>query len=98
MVQILVKVATCCCPALVSKLVQKKVCESSSPLESSLTLDLLSEIPKKIVRAMNGVPLAIKQARGMIKQSVQVRDFLGYFETPYQRGNGTKAPKKRLGL
>ena len=86
-------VARCCYPAWVYRLVWKKVCESSSPSESFLTADPLSEIPKQIVRAINGVPLAIEQARAMIKQGIQVRDFLGYFETHHQRIMAQKPPK-----
>lgn len=69
------------------------MCESSNLPESSLTADPLSEIPKQIVRAMNGVPLAIEQARAMIKQGIQARDFLGYFETQYQKIMAQKPPK-----
>lgn len=43
------------------------------------------EIPTRIIRATNGVPLAIEQARAMIKQGMSVRDFLEHYETQYQR-------------
>lgn len=42
---------------------------------------------------MHGVPLAIEQARAMIKQGIHVREFLGYFETQYQRVMAQKPPK-----
>ena len=34
---------------------------------------------------MSGVPLSIEQARAMIKQGIPVRDFLGHYETQYQK-------------
>ncbi|KAL9066339.1 MAG: hypothetical protein Q9161_007631 [Pseudevernia consocians] len=55
-----------------------------------LVLDSLDDLDSfdcrdLIVKAMDGVPLAIEQARAMIKQGIPVRDFLGHFETQYQR-------------
>ena len=34
---------------------------------------------------MSGVPLAIEQARAMIKQGISVPDFLGHYESQYQK-------------
>ena len=45
----------------------------------------VSEVPTRIIRAMGGVPLAIEQARAMIKQGIPVQDFLGHYETQYQK-------------
>ena len=42
---------------------------------------------------MDGVPRAIEQARAMIKQGIQVRTFLGRFETQYQRIMARKPPR-----
>ena len=58
---------------------------SSNRYEDSLISGHLSEIPTRIIRATNGVPLAIEQARAMIKQGMSVRDFLEHYETQYQR-------------
>lgn len=67
------------------KLVQTKVRDPSHPLEASLISGHHLEILKQIIRAMAGVPLAIEQARAMIKNGIPVRDFLGYYETQYQK-------------
>lgn len=42
---------------------------------------------------MNGVPLAIEQARAMIKHGIPIGDFLGHFESQYQRIMAHKPPK-----
>ena len=78
-------VVRCCFPVWALRLVRTKASRPSSPPESSLTSDRILEIPIQIVKAMDGVPLAIEQARAMIKQGIPARDFLGHFETQYQR-------------
>ena len=78
-------VARCCSPAWALRLVWIKVCEFSSPQENSLMSNHVSEVPTRIIRAMGGVPLAIEQARAMIKQGIAVQDFLGHYETQYQK-------------
>lgn len=62
-------------------------------LHEVLTSGPLSEFPRQIVRAMNGVPWAIEQAIAMIKQGIQIRTFLGHFETQYQRIMAQKPPR-----
>ena len=86
-------VVRCCFLALALMLVWTKVSKFSSPPERSLTSEPPSEIPEQIVKAMDGVPLAIEQARAMIRQGIPVRDFLGHFETQYQRTMAHKPPK-----
>ncbi len=86
-------VVRCCFLALALMLVWTEVSKFSSPPERPLTSKPSSAIPEQIVKAMDGVPLAIEQARAMIKQGIPVRDFLGHFETQYQRTMAHKPPK-----
>ncbi len=86
-------VVKCCFLVLALMLVWTEVSKFSSPPERSLTSEPPSDIPEQIVKAMDGVPLAIEQARAMIKQGIPVQDFLGHFDTQYQRTMAHKPPK-----
>ncbi|KAL9137486.1 MAG: hypothetical protein Q9175_001311 [Cornicularia normoerica] len=59
--------------------------EASSDKAMSLISGDLSEILARTIKAMGGMPLAIEQARAMIKQGITVQSFLRHFETQYQR-------------
>ena len=42
---------------------------------------------------MDGVPLAIEQARAIIKEGIPIQDFLGHFTTQYKRVMAHKPPR-----
>ena len=85
--------AKCCFPVAALKLGRGKVREDSNLPHMSLIPGDILEFPTRIVRAMGGVPLAIEQARAMIKQGMPMQAFLGHYETQYQRVMEHKPPK-----
>ena len=86
-------VAKCCFPVAALKLGLRKVREDSNLPDLSLISGNILEIPTRIIKAMGGVPLAIEQARAMVKKGMPMQDFLGHYETQYQRVMEHKPPK-----
>ena len=87
-------VAKCCFLVGASKLGRRKVREDSNlPEKMSLISGHIQEIPTRIIRAMGGVPLAIEQARAIIRQGMPMQDLLGHYKTHYQKVMEQKPPK-----
>ena len=86
--------AKCCFAVTAIKLNREKVREDINlPEEMSLISGYIPEISTRIIKAMGGVPLAIEQARAMIKQGMPMQDLLEHYETHYQRVMEQKPPK-----